>query len=415
MKKPKFSILFIVPDFPVISETFVVNQLIYLLDQGHKVNILAYNRSDHPVNEIVTKYQLLEKTTFLNIPRSPARKLKAFSKLALQHMGRGFFKSLNLFQFKLDVFKLSPLFKFASLKTLNENQYDIIHAHFAFTSELYFTGRYFGFFRNSKLLVTFHGYDMHPADVSKNRKRYKHLFKYNTPITVNNQYGKFLLAKINSNHTNITTLAVGLDTNYCKPRAHKQASPSTRILFCGRLIALKGCLFVIELANLLVNKKGRYDLYFDLIGDGEEYDNIQTLTTQYNLKNHIRLLGMQTQDEVVRSMNDADIFLLPGITEPSGRAESQGLVIQEAQAMGLPVIISDAGGMKYGVMDNITGYVIKEGDLKGFCDAIELLADDPHLRSKIGRSGREYVTQNFDSRVLGRKQEQLYSHLMAQQ
>ncbi|GGC30071.1 hypothetical protein GCM10011386_22630 [Parapedobacter defluvii] len=410
----RLNILFIVPDFPLISETFIVNQIIYLLDNGHNVKLLAYNQPNHPINRKVAEYRLIEKTTFLGIPRSPTKKIAKFCKLFFQQRGASAFKSFNIFRFKFSVLTLSPFFKYVALKDVDDN-YDIVHAHFGFASELFFDGSFFGFFGTSKLVVTFHGYDMHPGDIAKNRKRYKRLFQHNTLITVNNEYGKALLAKINPNYKNIKLLPVGLDTEYYKPIATKDQQQEVTVLFCGRLIALKGCLLVVEIANALVNQGSRKNMRFNIIGEGEEFDRIEKLIANYNLNGYVSLLGMKTQDEVIHSMKHSDIFILPGITEESGRAETQGLVIQEAQAMELPVIVSDAGGMKYGVLDGITGFVIQENNINKFCDSIALLADNPDLRLKMGCAGREYVKQHFDSQVLGRNLEGYYYKLLAEE
>src|SRR5690606_20694081 len=103
------------------------------------------------------------------------------------------------------------------------------------------------------------------------------------------------------------------------------------------------------------------------------------------------------------------IFLFPGIHDPdSGRCETQGLVVQEAQAMEIPVIVSDVGGIKYGMIDGVTGFVVREGDVEGFVRKIKQLVFDPGLRNKMGRAGRMFVVERYDNRVLGKKLEEIY-------
>ena len=80
--------------------------------------------------------------------------------------------------------------------------------------------------------------------------------------------------------------------------------------------------------------------------------------------------------------------------------------------MQLPVIISDAGGMKYGIMEGETGFVIKEKDLNAFADKIEYLLKNPDLREKLGEKGREFVVENYDTKVLGNRLEVLYFELL---
>ena len=112
-------------------------------------------------------------------------------------------------------------------------------------------------------------------------------------------------------------------------------------------------------------------------------------------------------------MRKANFFVLPGITEETGRAETQGLVIQEAQAIGLPVIVSDAGGMKYGLIDLETGFILPEGDINAFAEIIKKLIQNPKLAENLGKKGRQYVVENFDSKVLGERLLKIYKELLS--
>jgi colanic acid/amylovoran biosynthesis glycosyltransferase len=94
--------------------------------------------------------------------------------------------------------------------------------------------------------------------------------------------------------------------------------------------------------------------------------------------------------------------VFPGITI-NGRAENQGLVIQEAQALELPVLVSDAGGMAEGVLEGITGYVLPQKDVEAFVDKIEYLATNPSIRKRMGSAGRKFVEDNYDSQLLAEK------------
>jgi colanic acid/amylovoran biosynthesis glycosyltransferase len=112
-------------------------------------------------------------------------------------------------------------------------------------------------------------------------------------------------------------------------------------------------------------------------------------------------------------MDKSDVFLLPGIHDDvTGRAENQGLVIQEAQSMELPVVVSDAGGMKYGLIHTETGFVVKERDLTEFVEKLEILIEDSVLRKAMGVRGRDYVEKQFDSEVLCEKLLSYYNEVL---
>jgi colanic acid/amylovoran biosynthesis glycosyltransferase len=165
----------------------------------------------------------------------------------------------------------------------------------------------------------------------------------------------------------------------------------------------------VEILNDLVNIKGYLDIELIIVGEGEYREKVVEAITKYKLNTYVKLLGALTQEEVVEQMTISDVFLLPGISEPmTNRAETQGLVIQEAQSMELPVLVSDAGGMKYGVVDNETGFVIKENDIEEFSNKIELLYNNFDLKEKMGVNARKFVTENYDINVLGAKLEQQF-------
>ena len=109
----------------------------------------------------------------------------------------------------------------------------------------------------------------------------------------------------------------------------------------------------------------------------------------------------------------ADVFLLPGRIDPiTKRVETQGLVIQEAQAMEIPVIVSDVGGMKYGLRQGKSGFVIKEGKIMDFIAAIEKLILNPKLKTNMGIEGRKFVKDNYDMRILTKRLLEIYSKVL---
>jgi colanic acid/amylovoran biosynthesis glycosyltransferase len=64
-------IAFLLNEFPKPSETFVVNQIIGLIERGHMVDIFTrYRKSDDPVDPQVKQYQLIDRTQYLDIPQA---------------------------------------------------------------------------------------------------------------------------------------------------------------------------------------------------------------------------------------------------------------------------------------------------------------------------------------------------------
>jgi len=411
--KEKLNILFLVRTFPVTSETFIINQIIDLIDKGHNVRIFSFYKGRSSLHPKAIEYNLDKLTIYPEFPDTVFKRIQHFVKILFETKNLHFLKALNIFKYGKSALTLSNFYHVANIRKLGDD-FDIVHAHFGMMYKTFFIAQDLGLLLQSSLITTFHGYDMAVADLKKNKRRYKELFDKNVLITVNNEYGQSILHKIKPAYKNIALLPVGLNTDYYQPDPDKKENRNFTILYCGRFIKWKGPLNVIEIANIIINNKGIKDIRFQLIGEGSELENVKTLIQHYKLQNYIELLGARSQDEVIETMKKADVFILPGFTDEKGRAETQGLVIQEAQSMELPVVVTDAGGMKYGVVHNENGYIVKENDLNSFVDIIEELKTDQKKRVAMGKAGREYAIAFFDSKRLGERLLTLYNTLIKQ-
>src|SRR5437588_12194158 len=95
--------------------------------------------------------------------------------------------------------------------------------------------------------------------------------------------------------------------------------------------------------------------------------------------------GYLTGGELAAAYASADIFVFPSTTDTFGN------VIIEAQASGVPVIVSDSGGPKELVEDNRNGLITKSHDVEDLTRAIRELVADPDRRKRMGNFARESV------------------------
>src|SRR6266403_228642 len=95
--------------------------------------------------------------------------------------------------------------------------------------------------------------------------------------------------------------------------------------------------------------------------------------------------GYLRGNELATAYASADIFVFPSTTDTFGN------VILEAQACGLPVVVSDSGGPKELVEDKANGLITKSHDVEDFTRAIRALVTNPALRGRMGESARNSV------------------------
>ena len=408
-------IAFVVGAFPTVSETFIVNQITSLIDKGHSVKIYSYQKGNtQKIHNSISAYHLLDNVIYKEKPSfNKFKRAFNFLKLILKYLFQInwslLFKSLNFNKYgkkaiNLDVFYERKFF------ILNK-KFDVFHVHFATNAVDIATYKAEGFLRESKLVVTFHGYDINPSKIEFYKAYYKTIFEQVDYFTVNTIYIKEILLQVYPKLSNVFILPVGLDTNlFQKKDKNEQPEKPFKIVYCGRLIKLKGADVAVSILAELF-KRGYKSIILEIIGEGELRTEIEKKIEIQSLDNFICLKGRQTQEEIINSFENAGLFLLPGIKDPfDGRCEAQGLVIQEAQAMELPVVVSDVGGMKYGVVPNETGFVVKENDIIGFADKIEFLINNPLFVESMGKKGREFVKKNYDSKILVKQLLDIYSY-----
>ena len=90
--------------------------------------------------------------------------------------------------------------------------------------------------------------------------------------------------------------------------------------------------------------------------------------------------------ELATAYASADIFVFPSTTDTFGN------VILEAQASGLPVVVSDSGGPKELVAHKANGLITRSHNVEDFTDAIRVLVTDQRLRERMANSARNSVT-----------------------
>ena len=65
------------------------------------------------------------------------------------------------------------------------------------------------------------------------------------------------------------------------------------------------------------------------------------------------------------------------------------------------------------MVDGETGFLVREGNIEDFIEKIQYLIDHPELREKMGKAGRTFVNNNFDSKVIGDRLMQAYQDILS--
>jgi len=112
----------------------------------------------------------------------------------------------------------------------------------------------------------------------------------------------------------------------------------------------------------------RADSHFIVIGTGPSEARIRAIFREANLEDRLHVLGILTSQDLADAMHAMNVFVF------ASHSETQGMVLTEAMAAGLPVIALDAPGVREVVRDGYNGRLLKAGTISDFSTAIQGMA-----------------------------------------
>jgi len=362
---------YIVRTFPNLSETFILNQITGLIDRGYNIDIISLNKPKNDIHhEKVYEYDLFKKTQYISWTRS--------------QLGFEFNDRL-----------LSSLFLT-----------DIIHSHFASWPTEFALNLFEKF--NIPFLFTAHAYDIFVnPDIFTLQKKINSALKVITISDYNKDYLTNLFGKDLSNKINVIRCGVELSKFKYLERHEKKF---IKILFVGRLVEKKGCYYAIEAFKKALKKNNNLEL--SIIGDGYLKEDIHHLINASDLKSKISMLGPQTQQNVLKEMERADIFFLPSLTAANGDREGIPISILEAQAMGLPVISTYHSGIPEVINNGENGFLVPERDVDAMAEKLILLASQHELRNRMGEIGRNKIKHFYNHEIELDNLENIFNKLL---
>lgn len=159
-----------------------------------------------------------------------------------------------------------------------------------------------------------------------------------------------------------------------------------RIISVGRLSEEKGYLDLIDVFSLVHQVYPDWKL--DIIGDGNQKENIQKKIEEYGLKDSIILHGFQNKEYINQLLQKSSIYVMCSYTE------SFGIVLLEAFSFGIPCVAFDsARGATEIISNNWDGYLIKDRNKEIMAKKVCELISNPNRRIIMGANGIKKANQ----------------------
>ncbi len=177
------------------------------------------------------------------------------------------------------------------------------------------------------------------------------------------------------------------------PRAEVRQRNPLRIVTIGRLIEFKGFQHLVGACALL--KEQEVAVEARIIGEGPMRPELEARIEREGLRDHVKLLGVRSQEEIKRELAAADLFVLPSVVDPVGASDVLPTVITEAMACRLPVVSTTVTGIPEMVAHEETGLLVEPMDEAALAAAIARLGADPQARERLGTAGRARAERLF--------------------
>jgi glycosyltransferase involved in cell wall biosynthesis len=388
-KKKKLRVGYILRKFPVLSETFILNEILELEAQGIEVEIFSVEKPNDPrFHKDLHKLKAL--VTFI----PDVLKLNSLwkhRKKAVKKFRSGYQKAQSY-----ALWQRSPTLMLRLLQSCyvaNEaakKKIDHFHAHFATraTSIAFLSSMISGI----PYSFTAHAVDIFKETLNKNALKKK--IEYANFVVGVSEYNKNYLTAISPiSAQKIVKIHNGIDLNQFKSNNIKNDSLFT-FLCVARFVEKKGHKVLIEACDIL--KKQGVNFQCLLIGQGTLQSDIECSIKEKGLKENVKILGPRTHDEVLEQFHQSHVYVLPCITGKDGNKDGLPVAIVEALACGIPVITTPMTGNPEVVKDLHNGLLVPFEDHQRTAEAMKMMIDDQALYHKLCSNARSSVDRTFN-------------------
>jgi colanic acid/amylovoran biosynthesis glycosyltransferase len=428
-----------VPSFPELSETFILRQIVGLLERGHDVRIFAHEAgAPGPQHADVERRELMRRTRVLAVDAPAARQgggraaPGAFLRCLTPGMARasGGWGALV-----------------RTLGTLRgEVPFDVVHCHYGVAGLRYGVAARLW---RAPLVVSFYGYDASQYPRERGERVYEPVFAAAQRVTSLSAHMDDRLRALGCPSEKLRRVPLAVDASdddASRASSHEtdaiprlaslarndkgaalarndkgaaltrndDARREVRLLTVARLVEKKG--IDVALRALAEMRDERPAVRYDVIGDGPLRAELEALAVSLGIADRVRFRGPLPSDVVHEAMRDADLFVLPSLTASTGDEEGTPTVLIEAAHAGLPVLATRHAGIPDIVADGESGVLVAENDPSALADGLRAMLTTRERWPAMGDAGRRLVIERGHlTPDVAERLEALYFELLAEQ
>lgn len=171
------------------------------------------------------------------------------------------------------------------------------------------------------------------------------------------------------------------------------------LMYAGRLTKEKNLPFLLRSFKLI--NEGNPQTFLMIVAGGPMRSELEGLAKELRIFERVVFCGEVAHPDIFDHFAASDIFVFSSTTE------TQGLVIAEAFASGLPAVAVKASGVEDTIIDNENGFLV-ENDINAFKEKVDLLIKDEPLRQKMAENALKHVKERFSALSYAKKVEKIY-------
>jgi glycosyltransferase involved in cell wall biosynthesis len=403
-----FRVGFVVKRYPRYSETFVVREILAHEKAGLSIEIFALRPpNDGHFQDVIARVRAPVQYLYLPSDGLGAEGMGgttlkvSFFWRALSEASTvfpGFFAALE------DARTVEPRHLYQAVLLAQEvRRKGIGHLHTPFASDAATVTRLAARFADIPYSLTARAKDIFhkSAEMDDLRRKFRDAAAV---ITISDYHVQYLRATFGSLADNVQRIYNGLDLEEFPFQVPDQRPPV--IVAVGRLVPKKGFDDLIAACALLA-ARGR-QFMCRIIGAGPLRAELGAQIDRLGLQVHVALVGPLPQAEVIKEMRNSAVLAAPCIVDEDGDRDGLPNVIQEALALGTPVVSTDVTGIPEVVRDGETGLQVPQHDPPALATAIERLLLNRALRGQLATGGRRLMEAEFDIRCTTQKRRALF-------
>lgn len=380
---------YVVKMYPRFSETFILNEILQLEEQGTELRIFSLK---YPNDGRFHAELSLVRSPVTYLPRTLFEQFRlagAENRLLLKQRPLRYLKALaHVVRQRRPIYALKRLMQAAKLVTVAEREgIEHLHAHFATSAAR--VAFYAAMLSDLTFSFTAHAKDIYQEDKDEAHLREK-LSAARAVVTVS-EYNRRHLLDVWP-RARVERIYNGIDLEKFVPGRDKPTPPT--ILSVGRLVEKKGLPDLIEACGIL--KKRGVPFRCEIVGKGELESWMRSRVAALDLEDVVFMPGPRPQGEVRGLYRRSDVFVAPCVVARDGNRDGLPTAIIEAMASGLPVVSTPVTGIPEAVVNGETGALVPEHAPEALADALQDLLENPGLRDKMGQAGRRRAEEMFD-------------------